>query len=175
MTCSTNKKLTTKQARLVDFYFSFLSERGYSPQLSDTVNATGFAPGNIGSTVQAMIWKGLLEMERFSGRGRNIAITAVNHPTLGRVELEETVYDKSLGASYFASDAEELPPIINRDCLCCSRHFETRGRFSRLCSVCREDADDYSTITGGGYVSNALAVSWGNPGSGIGKFKNGTK
>ncbi|HEU4986878.1 MAG TPA: hypothetical protein VFT89_07415 [Rhizobiaceae bacterium] len=164
--------------KLLTFYFDFIDENGFSPTPTDVHVGTGIHLSDIGSLNRVLAMKGAITMEKTTandGKGRGFAVVEVCHPNKGETRLEPTFYDDTFGASYFAEDLASLPPKIERRCLCCRSKFEARGRFIRLCGVCRKEGEAMSPYDDGGYVSNALAVSWGNPAAGIGGFRRGTK
>lgn len=164
--------LTQKQFDLLDFCFEFISKQGFSPSLAHIVEATGYNPGGVGTTLQGLAFQKRVGIRR---DGSGMSVVSVTHPAKGHIALEAVFYDPELDASYFEKEFNELPTRINRYCLTCKSHFETRSKYVRLCNACRVEVtalNGEAAHVPGGYVSNILAVSTER---GVGHFKRGTK
>ncbi len=171
------ERLSPKQQALVDFLYDWLDQQECSPSYADIENGTGMKPAAISDCLRYLRLKRCVgtTYETYVDGGRIFAIDAVAHPTKGIKQIQPAFYDVILGASYFAEDLATMAPIIERKCLNCRSRFETRGRFNRLCHKCAKDGDQSQQVAPGGYVSNMLAISAGNPAAGMGHFKRGTR
>ncbi len=172
-----SERLSPKQQAIVDFLFDWISDQATSPALAEIENGTGLKANAI---VDAMRYlrlrsKIICETQGYGGGGKALVVTEVRHPSKGIAAVRDAIFDPILGASYFAEDLAAMSPIVERKCLNCRARFETRGKFNRLCGVCAKDGDPTQQVAPGGYVSNALAVSAGNPAAGMGHFKRGTR
>lgn len=156
---------------MLDFLHAFLDAAGHPPTYTDILDGTGVT--NQSMLLHSLQRRRLIAYEKNAHtRGLVLAVTSVNHPERGLVEVEQLVKDPATGELHTAA---EWQSFVQRRCLCCNGPFTSKGKFNRLCPTCNKSASEESYGSneyGTGYVSNGNAISWGKMG---GQFLDGRK